>query len=64
MPPIRAAAARLIPSSTAAMDSRRRLWLACFEAAATRRSSAAEKSVLTFTAVAMARISPRHGISS
>src|SRR5215207_5370365 len=39
MPPIRAASARLIPSSTAASDSRRRLWLACLEAAASRRSS-------------------------
>src|SRR5829696_2221346 len=64
MPPIRAASARLIPSSTAASDSRRRLWLACLEAAARRRSSSAEKSALTVTAVAMARILPRHGISS
>src|SRR5215211_3228789 len=44
MPPIRAASARLIPSSTAASDSRRRLWLACLEAAASRRSSSVEKS--------------------
>src|SRR5215212_3038483 len=64
MPPIRAASARLIPSSTAASDSRRRLWLACLEAAARRRSSSAEKSTLTVTAVAMARILPHHGISS
>src|SRR5215203_4536095 len=64
MPPIRAASARLIPSSTAASDSRRRLWLACLEAAASRRSSSVEKSALTVTAVAMARILPRHGISS
>src|SRR5829696_2525001 len=64
MPPIRAASARLIPSSTAASDSRRRLWLACLEAAARRRSSSAEKFALTVTAVAMARILPRHGISS
>ena len=62
MPPIRAASARLIPSSTAASDSRRRLWLACLEAAASRRSSSVEKSALTVTAVAMARILPRHGI--
>src|SRR3954468_17046086 len=64
MPPIRAASARLIPSTTAASDSRRRLWLACLEAAARRRSSSAEKSTLTVTAVAMARILPHHGISS
>src|SRR5215216_6494080 len=64
MPPIRAASARLIPSTTAASDSRRRLWLACLEAAASRRSSSVEKSALTVTAVAMARILPRHGISS
>src|SRR5215207_8014049 len=64
MPPIRAASARLIPSSTAASDSRRRLWLACLDAAASRRSSSVEKSALTVTAVAMARILPRHGISS
>src|SRR5205814_1924422 len=48
----------------AASDSRRRLWLACLEAAASRRSSSVEKSALTVTAVAMARILPRHGISS
>src|SRR3954453_6916917 len=64
MPPIRAASARLIPSTTAASDSRRRLWLACLEAAPRRRSSSAEKSTLTVTAVAMARILPHHGISS
>src|SRR4051812_40788080 len=64
MPPIRAASARLTPSTTAASDSRRRLWLACLEAAARRRSSSAEKSTLTVTAVAMARILPHHGISS
>src|SRR5829696_7206244 len=50
--------------ATAASDSRRRLWLACLEAAASRRSSSVEKSALTVTAVAMARILPRHGISS
>src|SRR4051794_12874715 len=61
---LREASARLTPSSTAASDSRRRLWLACLEAAARRRSSSAEKSALTVTAVAMARILPRHGISS
>lgn len=39
---IRAASARSIPSRTAASDSSRRLWLACFEAAASRRKSEAE----------------------
>ena len=39
---------------------RTQLWLACLEAVARRRSSSAEKSALTVTAVAMARILPRH----
>src|SRR3954465_3832059 len=56
--------ASLAPAKLFPSDSRRRLWLACLEAAARRRSSSAEKSALTVTAVAMARILPRHGISS
>jgi hypothetical protein len=39
MPPIFAASARLIPSSAAAIDSKRRLWFASFDAAARQRSS-------------------------
>ena len=39
MPPIFAASARLIPSSAAAIDSNRRLWFACRDDAASRRSS-------------------------
>ena len=58
MPPIRAASLRFIPSRTAAIDNRRRLWLAFFVAAASRRSSPAEKSVRTLTAAGMARILP------
>src|SRR5215207_6605243 len=58
MPPIRAACARFIPSSTAANDKRRRLWLAFFAAVASRRSSPAEKSFRTLTAAGMARIPP------
>jgi hypothetical protein len=64
MPPIRAACARFVPSSTAASDKKRRLWFAFFTAVASRRSSPAEKSVRTRTAAGMARILPRHGISS
>src|SRR5271167_887226 len=58
MPPIRAASVRFIPSRTAASDKRRRLRFAFFTAAASRRSSSAEKSVRNFTADAMARILP------
>jgi hypothetical protein len=58
MPPIRAASARLIPSRTAASDNKRRLWLAFFVAAASRRSSPAVKSVLIFTAAGMAQVLP------
>src|SRR5215210_3562656 len=58
MPPIRAASVRLIPSSTAASDSKRRLWLACLVAAASRRSSSAEKAVRTLMADGMARVLP------
>ena len=42
IPPIRAASVRFIPSTTAASESRRRLWLAFFVVAANRRSSVAE----------------------
>ncbi len=38
MPPIFAASTRLIPSRTAAIDKRRRLWFACFVDAAKRRN--------------------------
>src|SRR5687767_10834269 len=70
MPPIRAACARFIPSSTAANDKRRRLWFPILVAAASRRSSPAEKSLRTLTAAGMARIlpapwnqlSPKYGI--
>jgi hypothetical protein len=58
MPPIRAASVQFIPSSTAANDSNRRLWFAFFVAAASRRSSRAEKSVRTLKAAGMARILP------
>ena len=58
MPPIRAASPRLIPSRTAASDNSLRLWFACFVAAASRRSSAAEKSVRNPTGAGMARILP------
>src|SRR3990170_8340381 len=58
MPPIFAASSRLLPSLTAASDRSRRLWLASFEALASRRSSAAEKSVRIFTGDPMARILP------
>src|SRR5918998_909076 len=55
---IRAASVRLIPSRTAASDSKRRLWLACLVAAASRRSSSAEKAVRTLMADGMARVLP------
>src|SRR5687768_12880381 len=70
MPPIRAACARFIPSSTPANDKSRRLWFAFLVAPASRRSSPAEKSLRTLTAAGMARIlpapwnqlSPKYGI--
>jgi hypothetical protein len=70
MPPIRAACARFIPSSTPANDKSRRLWFALLVAPASRRSSPAEKSLRTLTAAGMARIlpapwnqlSPKYGI--
>src|ERR687898_225755 len=58
MPPILAASVRSIPSRTAARDRRRRLWLAFFVVAASRRSSLAEKSVRSLTAAGMARVLP------
>src|SRR3712207_3918833 len=58
MPPMRAASARLIPSRTAARDRRRRLWLAFLVAAASRRSSLAEKSVRILTAAGMVQVLP------
>jgi hypothetical protein len=66
MPPIRAASVRFMPSSTAAIDSRRRLWLAFFVAAASRRSSLAEKSVRTQMAdgIARALLAPGNQLSA
>jgi hypothetical protein len=42
----------------AARDNRRRLWLAFFVAAASRRSAPAEKSVRILTAAGMAQVLP------
>src|SRR3954468_11999188 len=60
MPPMRAASVRFIPSRTAARDNRRRLWLAFFVMAASRRSSLAAKSVRLSRLLAWRRSSPHH----
>ena len=56
MPPILAASARLIPSSTAAIDSNRRLWFASFVEAARRRSCDGVWLGLISTVLGMARV--------